>query len=705
MLELPNLNDENARALLQQALNRLKTLCPDDWANARPHDPGVTILDLLVWLKSEQQAAIDPVGKNSLRKLLSLLGLKPLRARPAAATVCLQADADAFLPHGTRFSALGLTYETESPLFVLANRILATGTRSAAGCAFTDYGSEAASRRIAVFGVPGETRGAFYIAFARALPRGKAIRLYFEFAETQPPRNTVEDARAFTPLAQLAWEYYDGKLRSWRPVSLQCDETLGLLFSGQLVFSLPGSHAPDPETQRFCLRVRLLQDGYDRLPVCTKLRLNSVRVLQQTTHCELLSFSRRDVLEEKLSFDSWLAPKSAGALFIHSGDGYIRSEPAALEPTPDGLFRLNAADRPPLDETDGAPALLLCLYDKPYYPRRVLGSGDGTAEKALPLPRLEAEDLPVFASLRLLVEGKCAAGKRWQLWQQAASLDDAAPADRRYLFEPERAAIRFGNNLHGKVPSRGQDNLWIGALQTTRGSEGNIGAGRIRDFVRPPGCGLRVEQCTAASGGRGEESLDEMLARAAAAPAVFHRRAVTKEDYAHFAARAPGLVVDAVHIVPLYRPGLTDAWEQTEENAVTVVAEARELQQRAADTAPFLKNLRRQMQEVRLLTTQIHVMLPRYLPLDLYAEITGRQASETAVRAAIERCLRQMKDVLLCESELCRALESLEGVESVRSLTLLTAPTTTRTDAFGDIQIPPHMRLYLRDLHLRQSGG
>ena len=327
------------------------------------------------------------------------------------------------------------------------------------------------------------------------------------------------------------------------------------------------------------------------------------------------------------------------------------------------------------------------------------------AKKTLQLTRLEAKDLPVFASLRLLVEGKCAAGKRWQLWRQAASLDDASPSDRRYLFEPERAAIQFGNNLRGKVPSRGRDNLWIGALQTTRASEGNIGAGRIRDFVRPPSCGLRVEQCTAASGGRGEESLDEMLARAGAAPASFHRRAVTKEDYAYFAARAPGLVVDAVHIVPLYRPGLADAWEQTEENAVTVVAEARELQQRAADAAPFLKNLRHQMQEVRLLTTQIHVMLPSYLPLDLYAEITGRQTSEAAVRAAVERCLRQMKDAVLCESDLRHALESLEGVESVRSLTPLTDPAMTRTDAFGDIQLPPHMRLYLRDLHLRQSGG
>jgi hypothetical protein len=129
-------------------------------------------------------------------------------------------------------------------------------------------------------------------------------------------------------------------------------------------------------------------------------------------------------------------------------------------------------------------------------------------------------------------------GERWTARSDLLNSDGDAAEFIVEIDNQRRAHLRFGDNEHGRRPSRGQ--TFTAIFRIGNGSRGNIGAEAISAILRPGGGFRRVRNPLPAQGGTDPEPMEEARQFA---PAAFRtqNRAVTLEDYAEMARRFPGV--------------------------------------------------------------------------------------------------------------------------------------------------------------------
>ena len=124
MLPILSLDDERFEEIVEKARKMIPNLSPD-WTDYNYHDPGITIIELLAWLKELQQFHMDQIGPLHVRKYLMLLG-ESVRGR-IPATARLTADCledELVLPGGSRFYASGIEFESLYSRFLQPVRIV-----------------------------------------------------------------------------------------------------------------------------------------------------------------------------------------------------------------------------------------------------------------------------------------------------------------------------------------------------------------------------------------------------------------------------------------------------------------------------------------------------------------------------------------------------------------------------------------------------
>ncbi|SCK08630.1 putative baseplate assembly protein [Streptomyces sp. WMMB 322] len=150
-------------------------------------------------------------------------------------------------------------------------------------------------------------------------------------------------------------------------------------------------------------------------------------------------------------------------------------------------------------------------------------------------------------------------GDRAHVWLPRRDLLESGPYDRHFTGELEddgRLALRFGDGLYGAVPEPGS-RLAL-HYRTGGGTAGNVGAEAIGHLVlrRDPDAVDAAEPMPVAGvrnplpavGGTAPEPVDQVKQLAPLGLKRDRLRAVTAEDYAHLAARVPGVQRAAAEI-------------------------------------------------------------------------------------------------------------------------------------------------------------
>ncbi len=718
MLQLPKLSHENPYEIIQAALQHIDHH-QDVWQTRGVHDPGITVLELLAHIKAEQEAHIDKIGLKSLQQMMGLLGMDKVYPQGAKTFVAFESQTQAIIPRGTPCMAFDMVFETVERLEVLDNTIQALGTHDMGGSLrFQAFHGAGGQRKVWLFEEGGMPQKCFYITFANRLPEQTSINLFIELWEDAGSRrNPVTDPESFVPLSVLNWEYYgheDGVL-GWHPVEILQDETYGLLFSGRLTFALKGSQeACAQEDFPWLLRARLVKDGYDRLPVLKSLHLNVAALVQQETHIETIRFSASQAIADNLLFDAYLAMDGCFDLLIRSGEGYRTAAEMGVaftvQQTSNHMFRLvlQGETRQWLEDIEGDEALLLIIYSqKAFHSQKVLGSGNGIASHIYKVPGVAEDEAIAYAHFQLFVKDK--AGMFYP-WQKAEALEPCGPKDKVYFLNPDKGALQFGNNIHGKVPTRGKDNLWVTALQTVKGKKGNMVQGLINRFCeaeRFPG--ITMHHFQEAAGGRDSETPEDMLNRALRLKDSLSQKAVTVADYANFAYQTQGVLIDNVSVVPLYNPNQKSYGPQGAENTITVVVDGKNIRSsaKAAFLENYIENVRRQLNRVKLVTTRIHVLLPVEVPMDIDVEaaITApRQQVLADMQLAVAQYINDIQHKgfggTFYHSRIFAAIECLYDVQKVKYLKLSIPKDKGEMNRFGDVTVPPYAKVFIRELTL-----
>ncbi len=269
--------------------------------------------------------------------------------------------------------------------------------------------------------------------------------------------------------------------------------------------------------------------------------------------------------------------------------------------------------------------------------REPLGSGRGTPYQVFELARTPV--LPDSLVVQLKINGA--------EWVECTRVDDLTFSERddlHFTLDPASGLIRFGDGLHGRMPQVGEA-LRAVSYATSRGSEGNVGAGaiaRVTDGGPSDGTAVTVTNDLPMLYGTDAATILD-LERMAPSALRTRDRCVAAQDFIDIAMRTPDRNVGRAEVIPRFRP-FERAFEVP--GAVSVVVLPEYDPEHPDEPTPdpdFLEAVCRWIEPRRLITTEVFVIPPEYVGLHATIAIEVEPGEgELTVRNWVELAIRQM---------------------------------------------------------------
>jgi Baseplate J-like protein len=178
---------------------------------------------------------------------------------------------------------------------------------------------------------------------------------------------------------------------------------------------------------------------------------------------------------------------------------------------------------------------------------------------------------------------------------------------RVFTVDRESGEVRFGDGLRGARP-RGRI---VASYAYGGGQAGNVGIGAIATAPSLPAGFAVANPLPTWGGGEGETTAQ---GERAIAQYIRHRdRAVTPDDFSDIVWRTPGIELGRVDVLPLYHPTLGSP----SPGVVTLLVVPDDPRRPEAPEPDhlFLEAICRYLEPRRLITTEVHVRGPEYLPI------------------------------------------------------------------------------------------
>ncbi len=694
MLPVINLDDENYSEIFERARSMIAGIYPE-WTDYNEHDPGITFLQLMAWMKEMQQFHLDQIGGTHLEMYLKILGMNRRQKVPARTLVEFRnLQGDLLLPQGTRLMARDIPFETEKSRFLEQVKLLECISFSGEGeqkSAVSDL-DQGSRMRFLPFGEVPQAGGQFLMKLDRALEPGREHTIYFDVFDDYPvARNPVD--RDFIPLVRLQAEYY-GKM-GFVPCEEVKDHTDQLLHSGLLEYQISEEMAP-MEDGTFGIRLCLVSGEYDVPPVLQGISLHMVPVCQKAVlsdyediilpadgegRCHFIS-SRRVFTEGKVevyqSMRDGYVPVPADRIIQERGWDHLELSILPLQEKKNMLSK------------DIFSKVGFCIvgYDAGFSGLREFRMN------GFPDQTLEMNDRELlYDQFEIIAENPERPGA-WEKWERVENFHRSSPEDRHYCLNVETGTITFGDCEQGMAP---EGRMKIIRCVRSLGSRGNIRRGQIQDFENSWIQGL-VSNPYDVSNGSDQETIENCFTRFQAESASVSR-AVTARDYELLVMRTPGLRIRQVKAVA---GELTKGDGKREDNGITIVVQPFSLKPQARLSAAYMENIAGMLDRRRLIGTRVQVLSPEYIGASVFVDVTVRPhypAAREMIEAVIRDYFGQAASHFgaeLEESDLYGLLDASECVVQVRNLSMHVQGRGVRRTAGGSIQLPVNGLVYLK---------
>lgn len=687
MLNARNLDDQTYREIVDAAKGRLPWLCPA-WTDHNAHDPGITILELMAWYKEMQQYHMNQFTDPLRRKLLALAGITCRPARPARCAVQLEAAGPARLAGERLATREGIPFEltqaVPSRRPVIARIQLIQGERR------VDVGELLEDRRV-TFQPFGEEEGEpsrLSIGFSQ-LGEGD-LQLWFDVdTPAGAARNPFASLHQVPRLIRWNCEGAQG-------TELIRDETHALSVSGYVTLRPCGEWPADAEGL-FRLTLTLEDPGCEERVRLSGLSVDRWPALQQETWASSHFFQVPAQEDWTVCLSDALARDGDLAVLIRTGQRWEQT----------GAWRAAATEAGRLIELDtrcavqdGEQNLLVIALDGAHSSRLLFDARGLPGETFF----LDLEGRTALTeSFTLLCDTLDRDGQiRPALWRCVEDLYSCGPRDRVFTYDPARETITFGDGEHGALLCRGKGAVLAASLTLTHGDGGNIPGGTGLTFQTD---GLTVPSFPA-RGGAGAETVAQAQARLLQTLSVT-QKCVSADDYERLAKETPGLRVAAAKALPGYDPDEPTGISRLP--IVTVVAVPAGAGAHPVPDQRFLTAVQQQMDRVRPIGTQVKVVAPVYVTveIDLVLRGAGENAGE-ALRQQLSDWLEASGIGGTLEAGAVRAVaQAAPGVLQVREATMRAVGPGCYQNAEGDIFLPRRAIPRLGSLRITQlsDGG
>jgi len=469
----------------EELVDRGRTLIASSnvaWTDFNPHDPGITILELLAWLTESHSYELDQITDAHRNKHLQLLGVRPTPPQPASVFLDLSpAEGQAGrLPANTSLrvddgSGTPKTFETthETTLTDCSLAVVVvdpdqshepkTDTNETEGVHYRAFGDDPTPGSVLALGFDGDP-----------FESTRELSLFVDFHDDDLPEPATgssnlqpSDPVSFEPSVDLVWEYcrrYPSTdcEAQWKPLAVDRDTTDSLYETGFVTLERPATWEPTAwgsaerglfghQPGLIWLRCRVETAGYEISPQLDAIELNVVEASHRRHH------------------------------------------EATLDP-----YNEDAAD---------------------------------TASRTYGF-----DHAPVL-SATVSVDG--------ERWAEVADFDASGPTDPHYVLDQQQGRLEFGDNRAGRRPPVDATvTASYVAGGGADGNVPETASWWFSDGDQPLGDGtleqVGVRSKGAGTGGRAAESVDEAIDRYKRDLDTPYR-AVTESEYAALAERTPGL--------------------------------------------------------------------------------------------------------------------------------------------------------------------
>ncbi|MFA4902803.1 MAG: putative baseplate assembly protein [Desulfobaccales bacterium] len=639
-ISLPRLDDRTFEQLVAEARALIPRYTPD-WTDHNVHDPGITLLELFAWLVELDLYRLDRISGATYRNFLRLLGIepRPLHAAEVRLTFSLKSPGTMLsLPKGLQAGdgASGLTFQTAQAINIspaTLRSILAGPVGSLIDCF---EANDHPGKRFFPFGPAPAVDNALYLGFDQPLlglnqPLGDAppqISLYVWVGQAEADR-----------LARKR---------------LIAEQEAAIVEASEDTESGPTQRIPNWKQHYSTATVWEYYAGSDPWEPLTG-------VVDETRGLTLSGPVRFIASKDQQKGGTTIKALDHRYFFIR-----CRLKSGAYESPPQiSHIALNVVKaRQAVDVAE----------PKPF-------RSTGNAGQVVPL--LHKPVVPGSTQVEVTLNGKSDG-----TWREALYWDRAGPHDRIYVLSPETGEITFGDGRHGRVPPA--DAQITITYQVGGGLAGNVAAGALRHCLDNSALianweaikeTVSISQPFPALGGAEAESLADTKARAVQSLASI-KRAITLGDFETLALATPGVPVARAFALVDYDPELPYLPTL---GAVTVVVVPDGPGAQPTPSPEMLRAIACYLERRRLVTTEVHVIAPRYTAVRVQARLTvepGVTEAQMAgkARAALDAFFHPLqggadgtgwpvgRDVY--RSEVMALLNSLPGVLYVDQVTL-----------------------------------
>lgn len=558
------------------------------WTDHNASDPGITLIELAAWLAEQNVYRLDRLPDEAVRRFARLVGVEPLAPQVADTVVSVggaPASGIALPPRMQLHGAAGPLFETTQPVHVSPAKLIAIGCADKAGRVIDlTQADEALQAHFPLSARPRVMAGhAFYLGFDRALDTAGALLSLHVWTD-----RWLDDAATRQALIteQAALE-----ARAER--DCRCGDACA---------------ASDWRLHHRAWTVWEFYAGGGRwLPLQD--------VVDETRALTMSGFVRFAAPTNHLvgGLDALVAAHFIRCRLV--GGGY-ECAPRLLHTAFNAVAAEHALSR---DE-------------------RQIGTASGHAGA-----RFAFGEKPIVAdSVALRLDDGLGAVQT--NWVTRTDGDGSSAHDRHALLLPEDGELVSGNGLRGLALPAGF--AIHASYRVGGGVSGNLGAGSLVSLPATPdnlsrapamgalGGALDVVQPFSARGGAPRETLDALRARAYANVSGIDK-AVTLDDFVRLALATPGVPVARAHAVANMLPQLP-CWSAP--GVVTVVVVPRCRRPAPMPSRALLERVRAYLEPRRLVTTEVHVIPPRYRRVGVQAllHLDREEDAQAAFRLATE---------------------------------------------------------------------
>jgi hypothetical protein len=625
---LPVLDDRNYEQLLDEALRRVPVHTPE-WTNLNDSDPGVTLVQLFAFMTENLLYRANRVPEVNRLKFLQLLDVPLQPANPADGLISIQNErgpvALLLLEQGLVVSAGNVQFITRDPLNVLPVQAQVYYKRpiQTTDPAYDAYREKFEAVLVARLAERADREGEPFPATSQVEALGITPQFYDPVVLEPPKRG--ESLPAFDMTTTADRSLYIALLAPQNvPVDVVrreiANQVLSIGIAPTVSGTLPplrplGSGTAQQTGAGLIYEIADLSDSA-AVPVAKYARL---KVIQQANVFNTPGIVMVELpAAEQLASWTFDEPLDEG-----TGEFPPRLEDDQIAKRLVTWLRIRlpeAEEDQPSPEQDRRFAWVginaaRAVQVVPVF-NELLGQGTGEPDQSFALA-----NVPVMpASVVMTVEDISSSELVWLPWRLVDDLLSAGPEDRVFILDAEAGIVRFGDGLRGQRP-RGRI---LVSYEYGGGLQGNVAIGTINASpdVRLQG-GYTITNPIPTSGGSLGETPADGERRIPLV--VRHRdRLVTEQDFRDITRRTPGVNVGRAEVLPLFipsEPGIKAPGIVT----VMVVPQFDPLDPLwPVPDRLFLHRVCEHLDRRRLVTTEIYIRGPEYLPVYVSAGVQIR---------------------------------------------------------------------------------